>query len=154
MRKWKRRRKPFSGSLDAAFRSPRSIHLAPARLFHITAPGLDLRDEYRLGADMNGYKTAIVGAAFCVAGILTGPASALAQTFESYHCADGTRFLVGFFKYDSRAHLQIDGKAVTLRRRLALSGSRYSGGGVTLVIRKAGTTVRHARRPLTACELA
>jgi membrane-bound inhibitor of C-type lysozyme len=102
---------------------------------------------------MNGYKTAIVGATFFVAGILTGPASALAQTFESYHCADGTRFLVGFFKYDSRAHLQIDGKAVTLRRRLALSGSRYSGGGVTLVIGKAGTTIRHARRPVTACEL-
>jgi membrane-bound inhibitor of C-type lysozyme len=152
MRKWKRRRKPFSGSLGAAFRSPWSIHSAPARLFHNTAPSdFDLRDEYRLGADMNGYKTAIVGAAFFVAGILAGPASA--QTFESYHCADGTRFLVGFFKYDSRAHLQIDGKAVTLRRRLALSGSRYSGGGVTLVIRKTGTTVRHARRPVTACEL-
>ena len=102
---------------------------------------------------MNGYKTAIVGAAFFVAGLVTGPSSALAQTFESYHCADGTRFLVGFFKYDSRAHLQIDGNAVTLKRRLALSGSRYSGGEVTLVLTKAGITVRHARRPVTACEL-
>jgi membrane-bound inhibitor of C-type lysozyme len=102
---------------------------------------------------MYGYKTAIFGAALLVAGIVTGSSSALAQTFESYQCADGTRFILGFFKYDSRAHLQIDGRAVTLTRRLALYGSRYSGGGVTLVIRKAGITVRHAKRPATACEL-
>jgi membrane-bound inhibitor of C-type lysozyme len=99
------------------------------------------------------YKAAIFGVAFLVAGIVTGSSSALAQTFENYHCADGTRFIVGFFKYDSRAHLQIDGRAVTLARRLALSGSRYSGGGVTLVITKAGITLRHAKRPATACEL-
>jgi membrane-bound inhibitor of C-type lysozyme len=78
---------------------------------------------------------------------------ALAQTFRSYHCADGTQFLVGFFQNDSRAFLQIDGRAVTLPRRLTLSGSRYSGGGVTLKITKIGTTVRHAKRPTTACEL-
>jgi membrane-bound inhibitor of C-type lysozyme len=78
---------------------------------------------------------------------------ALAQTFQSYHCADGTQFLVGFFQNDSRAFLQIDGRAVTLPRRLTLSGSRYSGGGVTLKITGAGTTVKHARRPTTACEL-
>jgi membrane-bound inhibitor of C-type lysozyme len=78
---------------------------------------------------------------------------ALAQTFQSYHCADGTQFLVGFFQNDSRAFLQIDGRAVTLPRRLTLSGSRYSGGGVTLKITKIGTTVRHAKRPTTACEL-
>ena len=40
--------------------------------------------------------------------------------------------LSGFFQYDKRAHMQIDGKAVTLMKRLALSGARYSGGGVTL----------------------
>jgi membrane-bound inhibitor of C-type lysozyme len=102
---------------------------------------------------MNGYKTAIFGAAFLVAGVVTGSSSALAQTFENYHCADGTRFIVGFFKYDSRAHLQIGGRAVTLAKRLALSGSRYSGGGVTLLMTKAGVMVRQARRPVTACEL-
>ena len=102
---------------------------------------------------MNGYKTAIFGAALLVAGVVTGSSTVLAQTFESYHCADGTRFIVGFFKYDSRAYLQIDGREVTLARRLALSGSRYSGGGVTLAITKAGVTVRHAKRRVTACEL-
>jgi membrane-bound inhibitor of C-type lysozyme len=77
----------------------------------------------------------------------------MAQTFQNYRCADGTRFIVGFFEYDNRAHLQIDGKPVTLASRFGLSGARYSGGGVTLKITRAGTTVKHARRPVTACEL-
>jgi hypothetical protein len=42
---------------------------------------------------------------------------------------------------------------VTLKKRLALSGAHYSGGGVTLVITKAGATIRHVKRPVTACEL-
>jgi membrane-bound inhibitor of C-type lysozyme len=49
--------------------------------------------------------------------------------------------------------MQIDGRPVTLAKRLALSGARYSGGGVVLKITKDGTTVRHAKRPTTACEL-
>ena len=81
------------------------------------------------------------------------PIGGEAQTFQNYRCADGTQFIVGFFEYDKRAHLQIDGKAVTLARRFSLSGARYSGSGVTLKINKAGTTVKHARRPATACEL-
>jgi membrane-bound inhibitor of C-type lysozyme len=91
-----------------------------------------------------------------VAGTLAGRSQASAQsTFQNYRCADGTQFVVGFFQYDSRAHLQIDGKAVTLLKRLTLSGSRYSGGGVTLRVTKAGlATLKHARRPPTACELA
>ena len=94
----------------------------------------------------------VIGAALFV-GIAAASSAALAQTFQSYRCADGTQFIVGFFEYDSRAYLQIDGKAITLGRRLSLSGSRYSGGGVTLKITRAGTTVKHARRPTTSCEL-
>jgi membrane-bound inhibitor of C-type lysozyme len=101
---------------------------------------------------MNGYKTAIFGAALVVAGGVTGSSPARAQTFENYHCADGTKFIVGFFKYDTRAYLQIGGEAATLKKRVALSGSRYSGDGVTLVMTKAGVTVRQARRPVTSCE--
>jgi membrane-bound inhibitor of C-type lysozyme len=82
-----------------------------------------------------------------------GPLAAEAQTFQTYRCADGTQFIAGFFEYDRRAHLQIDGKAVTLARRIGLSGARYSGGGVTLKITETGATVKHARRPATACEL-
>ena len=104
---------------------------------------------------MNRRKPMNFGAALFVAGIAAGASPAIAQqtSFQSYRCADGSQFIVGFFQYDRRAHLQIDGKAVTLGKRLALSGSRYSGGGVTLKIAKAGTTLKHAKRPTTACEL-
>ena len=105
------------------------------------------------GGNMNQRNRSIFGAALFVAGVAGASPSALAQTFQNYRCADGTQFIVGFFEYDKRAHLQIDGRAVTLGKRFALSGSRYSGGGVTLKIGKSGTTIKHARRPLTACEL-
>jgi membrane-bound inhibitor of C-type lysozyme len=95
----------------------------------------------------------IFGVASFAAGMASGASPTLAQTFQNYRCADGSRFIVGFFEYDKRAHLQIDGRAVTLAKRLALSGSRYSGDGVTLKIGRAGTTLRHAKRPTTACEL-
>jgi membrane-bound inhibitor of C-type lysozyme len=49
--------------------------------------------------------------------------------------------------------LQIDGRAVTLAKRLSLSGARYSGGGVTFKIAKAGATLRHGKRPVTSCEM-
>ena len=102
---------------------------------------------------MTGYKAAIFGAAFLSAGVAAGLSAAHAQSFGNYRCADGTQFIVGFYPYDSRAHLQIDGRAVTLKKRLALSGARYSGSGVTLAITKAGTTIRHVKRRVTACGL-
>jgi membrane-bound inhibitor of C-type lysozyme len=102
---------------------------------------------------MKRYKSLIWGGALSMAGLACSPSVALAQSFQSYRCADGTQFIVGFFQDDSRAYLQIDGQAVTLARRFVLSGTRYSGGGVTLKITRAGLTVRHLRRPLTACEL-
>jgi membrane-bound inhibitor of C-type lysozyme len=95
----------------------------------------------------------ILGAATLAAGMAAGPSPAFAEGFQNYRCADGSQFVVGFFQYDPRAHLQIDGKAVTLKKRLALSGARYSGGGVTLKITKAGTTIKHGKRATTACEL-
>lgn len=99
---------------------------------------------------MNRHRRIIFGGALLVA----GTSSAFAQTtFQNYRCADGSQFIVGFFEYDKRAHVQIDGKAVTLGKRLALSGARYTGSGVTLTIRKSGTTLKHARRPVTACEM-
>ena len=103
------------------------------------------------GGNMNRRNSSIFGAMLFVAA--GGSPSASAQTFQNYRCADGTQFIVGFFEYDKRAHLQIDGRAVTLAKRFGLSGSRYSGGGVTLKVGKAGTTIKHAKRPTTACEL-
>jgi membrane-bound inhibitor of C-type lysozyme len=99
-------------------------------------------------------RTAIffVGAAMLGA-LVAGASPAAAQTFRTYVCADGSQFIVGFFQYDKRAHLQIDGKAVALTKRLALSGARYSGGGISLKITKAGTTIKHGKRPTTACSV-
>ena len=84
----------------------------------------------------------------------TASTSASAQTFQNCHCADGTRFIAAFYPQDTRAHLQIDGGPVTLRKRWSWSGTRYSGEGVTLTIPKAGSsvTLKHARRPTTVCE--
>jgi membrane-bound inhibitor of C-type lysozyme len=103
---------------------------------------------------MNCRQIAIFGAALCAVTAVTAPSTTFAQsTFRNYRCADGSQFLVGFFQYDSRAHLQLDGKALTLPKRVALSGSRYQAKGVTLRITKAGvTTLKHAKRPTTTCE--
>jgi membrane-bound inhibitor of C-type lysozyme len=103
---------------------------------------------------MNCLKITIFGAALSMAAAAIAPSAAYAQaSFRNYRCADGAQFIVGFFQYDSRAHLQLDGKAVTLTKRVALSGSRYSARGVTLKITRAGlTTLKHAKRPVTRCE--
>ena len=58
---------------------------------------------------MNKRKIASLGAALFLG--MIAPSAALAQTtFKNYQCADGTQFIAGFFQYDSRAHLQLDGK--------------------------------------------
>ncbi|MEH2627444.1 membrane-bound inhibitor of C-type lysozyme [Bradyrhizobium sp. AZCC 1719] len=103
---------------------------------------------------MNRRNITIFGAALGFAAVATIPSQASAQSsFQNYRCADGSQFTVGFFQYDKRAHLQLDGKAVTLPKRWVLSGARYQGKGVTLRITKAGiTTLKHARRRTTTCE--
>ena len=85
---------------------------------------------------MNRHQTIVSRAALSVAVIAAMLSPAAAQTFQSYRCADGSRFILGLYQYDTRAYLQIDGGAVTLARRLTLSGSRYSSDGVTLNIGK------------------
>jgi membrane-bound inhibitor of C-type lysozyme len=102
---------------------------------------------------MNRCKTIIFGAILCVVAVVASASAASAQTtFQSYLCADGTRFITAFYPYDSRAHLQIDGREATLAKSLIWSGTRYSGDGVVLRMTKAGITVKYARRPTTACE--
>jgi hypothetical protein len=103
---------------------------------------------------MTRHRMIVLGTA--IAGTLAGlmPVFAQGTTIQAYHCADGTNFIVGFFPYDKRAHLQIDGGELTLLERISFSGTRYAGHGVTLRIDKAGTmTVKHAKRPVTVCNL-
>ena len=104
---------------------------------------------------MKSGKTTIPGA-LIAASIMFGSAPAAAQntTWQTYRCGDGSEFIVGFFGYDKHAHMQVDGKAVTLQKRVALTGSRYSGGGVTLRVPKSGTKFKIGKRPVTTCQLA
>ncbi len=82
------------------------------------------------------------------------PAAATAETFQTYVCADGSQFVAAFYPQDSRrAHLQIDGRAVALTRRVALSGSRYTGHGITLRVSKAGVSIKRGKRAVAACSL-
>jgi membrane-bound inhibitor of C-type lysozyme len=100
------------------------------------------------------FEAMVFGATVAAAEPMAAVPRASAQTtFQSYRCGDGTQFLVAFFPADSRAHMQIDGREVTLAKRLAISGARYSGGGVSLQIARAGAVViKHVKRPSTACE--
>jgi membrane-bound inhibitor of C-type lysozyme len=102
---------------------------------------------------MKRQRAAACWAATFLVGLVVQASPASVQTFNSYRCADGTRFLVAFYPGDDRAYLQIDGRSVTLKKSLIALGRRYSGGGVSLVITAAGALIRHVRRPETACEL-
>jgi len=98
------------------------------------------------------WRKSIIWAAAVSAGTLACLPASSAQTFQKYHCADGTDFIVGLYAHDPNAYIQVDGRGITLNRRLALSGQRYAGDGVTLRVSKAGaTTIRHAGRT-TACQ--
>jgi membrane-bound inhibitor of C-type lysozyme len=88
------------------------------------------------------------------AALAAATSSASAQTFQNYGCADGSTFIVAFYPYDKRAHVQLDGRAMALSKRLSLSGARYVRGDVTLKVAKSGAaTLRHGRRPVTACSV-
>lgn len=90
-------------------------------------------------------------AAFAVLAAI-GVSPVAAQTFQSFICADGARFTAAFLKYDPKqVHLQIDGKAVALKKRFTLTGERYTGRGITLTMNKKGTLLRHGKRGPTAC---
>ncbi len=85
------------------------------------------------------------------AGLVLAAPAARAQTFRTYHCADGAQFIVAFYAADSSAHIQLDGAAVALPRRYGLSGARYAARGIALRIDSDGATLRRGRRPTTIC---
>jgi hypothetical protein len=91
-------------------------------------------------------------AAACAVLFGGGPSRAQDKTFQSFICADGARFTAAFLKYDPKqVHLQLDGKAVALKKRFTLTGSRYTGRGITLTMNKSGTILRHGKRGPTTC---
>lgn len=101
---------------------------------------------------MKWRRGAIGWATMFAVGLAAQSSPASAQTFDSYRCADGTHFILAFYPSDERAYLQIDGRAVSLRKRLTLFGRRYSGSGVNLTVTATGTLIKHLRRQVTACE--
>lgn len=134
----------MAGSGDLEWRAGDG-HIVGSRLVYTVPCG---------GPNMNRWRNTIFGAGVCVMAMAAAPSAGVAQSsFRNYRCADGAQFIVGFFQYDKRAHLQLDGKALTLPKRVTLSGARYQANGVTLRITKAGvTTLKHAKRPVTTCE--
>ena len=101
---------------------------------------------------MNRGTAPLLFGVICLTAGAVGATPVSAQTFQDYHCADGTRFIAAFYPHDPRAYLQIDGRAATLKRRFTFSGSRYSGDGVILKMMKAGVTIKRQYRQTTACE--
>ena len=87
------------------------------------------------------------------AAIVIGQSPVVAQTFLTYSCLDGSEFVVAFFAGERSAHLQLDGKAMSLPRRLSLSGTRYAKGDITLRITKTVTTLERGKRS-TECTAA
>jgi Membrane-bound lysozyme-inhibitor of c-type lysozyme len=83
---------------------------------------------------------------FGAAGILIGQSPVFAQTFRTYNCYDGSQFILAFFEGDKRAHLQLDGKAITLPKRMSLSGSRYAKGDISLRITKTVITLKRGKK--------
>jgi membrane-bound inhibitor of C-type lysozyme len=69
--------------------------------------------------------------ALALGGIVATPPAAHAQPFVTYECRDGTE-LVAYFAPGSRtAHLKLDGRSMTLSRRISVSGRQYTGSGIT-----------------------
>ncbi len=79
-----------------------------------------------------------------LASALIAPAAA-AQDFLTFHCADGSEFVSALFAGTRSVYVQLDGKALTLPRRISLSRPRYAAGGVTLWIKDRAATLRRDR---------
>jgi membrane-bound inhibitor of C-type lysozyme len=84
--------------------------------------------------------------ALAIATVAIGPVTAIAQTFITYRCGDGSEFALAFFKGDKAAHVQLDGKALSLPKRMSLTGARYSRDDVTLRVTKSATTLKRGKR--------
>ena len=81
------------------------------------------------------------------AGVFAGQIPAHAQIFSTYHCgATAPNCVVSFYDGDKRAHVQLDGKAIALQKRISLSGARYVRGDVTLRMTKTATTLKRGKK--------
>src|SRR5262245_12693493 len=90
-------------------------------------------------------------ALFGAIGILASQLPAYGQ-LSTYRCLDGSEFVAAFYEGDQRAHLQLDGKALTLPKRVSMSGARYAKGDITLRMTKTATTLKRGKH-VTECKV-
>jgi membrane-bound inhibitor of C-type lysozyme len=64
------------------------------------------------------------------------------QDFQTFHCADGTEFVTAFYAGTRSAYVQLDGKALTLPRRISVTRPRYAAGNITLWMKDGRATLR------------
>jgi membrane-bound inhibitor of C-type lysozyme len=85
--------------------------------------------------------------------ILLGPMPASADTLKTYRCQDNSEFVVALYDYERgrRAHVQLDGKALALPKRISVSGLRYSKGDISVTTTKAGVTTLKRGKRVTEC---
>jgi len=83
---------------------------------------------------------------FAATAILISQSQAFGETFRTYRCYDGSQFVLAFFEGDKRAHVQLDGKAMTLRKRLSLSGARYAKGDISMRIKGTDIILRRGKQ--------
>lgn len=83
-------------------------------------------------------------------GGLSFPASA--QKFFNYTCADGSQLAAAFVPQSKSAHLQLDGKSMTLPQRISASGARYKKSGVTFWIKGNEAQLKRPKKKWTTCK--
>jgi membrane-bound inhibitor of C-type lysozyme len=67
---------------------------------------------------------------------------AQAQTFLHYTCQDGAEFEATLFPDTKAAFLQVDGKSLTLPKRVSVTGVRYAKDGVTFHVKGERATLK------------
>lgn len=84
--------------------------------------------------------------------LLFCPLSAAAQTVIDYQCRDGTEFIISFYPPNYAAHVNLDGKSLTLPKRRSWYGARYVKGDVSMRMMKSGAlTLKRGGRRSTQC---
>ena len=84
--------------------------------------------------------------ALALGGLVVASTPSHAQPFVTYQCRDGTE-LVAYFAPGSRtAYLKLDGRNMTLSRRIALSGRRYVARGITFRANGRTATLNRGRQ--------
>ena len=97
--------------------------------------------------------TALVAPIAAALALGLGAATARAQTYHHYQCADGARFDVAMYAGSPAAYLQLDGKSLALPRRFSLSSRRYAKNGIVLSIRRGGGASIKRAGKLSQCRL-